>query len=166
MTRFTSASTPHLSLRLSRYSIAARSLAVMMPSLSEALAFHMRTLPSSEPDITKRASAEYIEADTLTRRVQSRHKDERDVLPLHSLRMINFRRMTLPFLPYPQSPIPSTADKLCSRRTPVARHDCRYMGLVYLGWGCEMSDVERVQIMIFRSEENGCGEGGGPGEGV
>ena len=69
ITRLTSASTFHLSLRLCRYSIAARSLAVMMPSLSEALAFHMRMLPSSEPVITKRASAEYIEADTLIRSV-------------------------------------------------------------------------------------------------
>lgn len=71
--------------------MAARSLAVMMPSLSEALAFHMRTLPSSEPVITKRASAEYIEADTLIRRVSQYIRDEGKVPPLHSLRVINFR---------------------------------------------------------------------------
>ena len=76
MIRLTSASTFHLSFKLSRYSIAARSLAVMMPSFSEALAFHIRMLPSSEPDITKRASAEYVEDETLDRHVQVsvRHK--------------------------------------------------------------------------------------------
>ena len=47
----------HLSLRLSRYSIAARSRVSIIPSFSDALAFHKRRLPSSEPDSTKRASA-------------------------------------------------------------------------------------------------------------
>lgn len=47
----------HRSLRLSRYSIAARSRVSMIPSFSDARAFHIRRLPSSEPDSTKRASA-------------------------------------------------------------------------------------------------------------
>lgn len=37
--------------------MAAFSRVVTTPSLSEARAFQMRTLPSSEPDSTKRASA-------------------------------------------------------------------------------------------------------------
>lgn len=37
----------------------------MIPSFSEALAFHIRTLPSSEPDSTKRASAVNIDEETL-----------------------------------------------------------------------------------------------------
>jgi hypothetical protein len=36
----------------------------MMPSFSEAFAFHMRMLPSSEPDNTKRASA--VKSDEVT----------------------------------------------------------------------------------------------------
>jgi hypothetical protein len=41
----------------SHYSIAERSRAVTMPNFSDAFAFHTRTLPSSEPESTKRASA-------------------------------------------------------------------------------------------------------------
>lgn len=47
------------SLSASRYSIAARSRAVMTPSLSSARAFQMRTFPSSEPVSTNRASSVY-----------------------------------------------------------------------------------------------------------
>jgi len=61
----TSLSTLHLSFKLSLYSMAARSRAVTTPSLSEALAFHMRTFPSSEPERTNLASAENIEDVTL-----------------------------------------------------------------------------------------------------
>ena len=51
-----------------------------MPSFSEALAFHIRTLPSSEPVITKRASAENMEADTLNRHVSQNIKhDEKNL---------------------------------------------------------------------------------------
>ena len=53
----TSGSNFHRSLRLSRYSMAARSRASMTPSLSDACAFHMRTMPSSDPLSTNRASA-------------------------------------------------------------------------------------------------------------
>lgn len=61
----TSVSIAHLSLSLLRYSIAARSLAVTTPSFSEALAFQIRTFPSSEPDNTNRASPEYTVDVTL-----------------------------------------------------------------------------------------------------
>lgn len=61
----TSRSCFHRSLRLSRYSIAARSRAVVMPNFSEALAFHTLTLPSSDPETTNRASAVNIDDDTL-----------------------------------------------------------------------------------------------------
>ncbi len=37
----------------------------MTPSFSDALAFHIRTFPSSEPDMTKRASPENIVDVTL-----------------------------------------------------------------------------------------------------
>lgn len=52
----TSLSIFHRSTRLLRYSTAALSLAVTIPSRSEAFPFHIRTFPSSEPDRTKRAS--------------------------------------------------------------------------------------------------------------
>ena len=90
MTRFISVSTFHLSLRDSLYSIAARSRAVTMPSLSDALAFHIRTLPSSEPVITNRASAENTEAETLAKGIEEKkEKRTQKRLPLHPLRMIN-----------------------------------------------------------------------------
>lgn len=57
-TLLTSESTFHLSLRLSRYSIAARSRAFITPNLSDALAFHILTFPSPEPVSTNRASPE------------------------------------------------------------------------------------------------------------
>jgi hypothetical protein len=91
MTRLISVSTFHLSLRVSLYSIAARSRAVTMPSLSDALAFHIRTLPSSEPVITNRASAENIEAETLAKGVEEekKRKEQNKTLPLHPLRVID-----------------------------------------------------------------------------
>lgn len=52
----TSISNFHRSLSVSRYSIAARSRVSMMPIFSDALAFHNRTFPSSDPDKTNRAS--------------------------------------------------------------------------------------------------------------
>ena len=66
MILLTSLSFFHRSLRLSLYSIAARSRAVMMPSLSEAFAFQTRTLPSSEPETTKRASPVKMVEETLS----------------------------------------------------------------------------------------------------
>ena len=46
----------HLFRRLSLYSFAAISRPLSMPSFSLARAFHIRTLPSSDPDKTNRAS--------------------------------------------------------------------------------------------------------------
>ena len=62
----TSLSIFHLALRLFLYSIAALSLAVTTPSFSEAFAFQIRTLPSSEPDRTNRASDVNMDDDTLS----------------------------------------------------------------------------------------------------
>src|SRR5712672_3171712 len=59
-----SASIFHRSLSAPRYSIAERSRAVTMPSFSEASAFQIRTLPSSEPESTKRASEVKVVAST------------------------------------------------------------------------------------------------------
>jgi hypothetical protein len=93
----TSESTFHLSLRLSRYSIAARSRAVITPSLSDALAFHILTFPSSEPVSTNLASAENMEDDILMQKKKRLGKPLwRDFilfysfLPLHSFGMIDF----------------------------------------------------------------------------
>ena len=61
----TSASIFHRSLSESRYSIAARSRASITPSLSEALAFHILTFPSSDPDSTNLASAVNAVENTL-----------------------------------------------------------------------------------------------------
>ena len=61
----TSVSIFHRSLRESRYSIAARSRASITPSLSEALAFHILTFPSSDPDNTNLASAVNAVENTL-----------------------------------------------------------------------------------------------------
>lgn len=61
----TSGSYFHFSRRVALYSLAARSLPAMIPSLSEAFAFHIRTLPSSEPDRMNRASAVYVVENTL-----------------------------------------------------------------------------------------------------
>lgn len=73
----TSLSTDHLSLSLLRYSIAPRSRAVITPSFSEALAFHTRTFPSSEPDITNRASPENRVDVTLDDDVKRRDQNKR-----------------------------------------------------------------------------------------
>ncbi len=62
----TSASPFQRALRPWRYSIAARSRAVTIPSLSDACAFQIRTLPSSEPESTKRESPEYNVEVTLS----------------------------------------------------------------------------------------------------
>ena len=64
----TSASAFQRALRVSRYSIAARSRAVMIPSLSDACAFQIRTFPSSEPESTNRASPVYTVDITLCSR--------------------------------------------------------------------------------------------------
>ena len=63
-----SASAFQRDLRVSRYSMAARSRAVMIPSLSDACAFQTRTFPSSEPERTNRASPVYNVDITLQRR--------------------------------------------------------------------------------------------------
>jgi hypothetical protein len=115
----TSLSTFHLLTRLLLYSIEARSLAVTMPSLSEAFAFHIRTLPSSEPDKTKRASVvNNVEVTLWDASVQLCvfHQVENVKLPLHSFRVIYFWAMSLTRLPYSHCSIPTSRDELCPCR--------------------------------------------------
>jgi hypothetical protein len=50
---------------VARYSIAARSRAATTPRRADASAFQRRTLPSSEPERTKRASDVKRAAETL-----------------------------------------------------------------------------------------------------
>jgi hypothetical protein len=63
--RPTSLSIFHLSRNRSLYSFDARSRPSTTPSFSDAFAFHSRTFPSSEPDMTNRASCVYAVANTL-----------------------------------------------------------------------------------------------------
>jgi len=143
----TCASIFHRSFRLSRYSMAARSLAVMIPSFSDARAFHIRTLPSSEPDNTNRASAENIDDDTLrgpANQCFGYLRGNRLNAPLHPLRMIYLRPSSLSFFPNPHRPIPSTTNKLKPRRTPITAHNSCDMCFVYLRRHCEIANVKCI----------------------
>jgi hypothetical protein len=149
----TCASIFHRSFRLSRYSIAARSLAVTIPSLSDAFAFHIRTFPSSDPVSTNRASAENIEDVTLSYQITSatgkKNAPKKVNEPLHAISMIHFWRMALPLLPYSNCTIPTPAHEFETGRTPVAAHHGCNMGFVYLAGGGEVPDIKSVEIMIF-----------------
>lgn len=69
-------------------------------------------------------------------------------------------------IPNPHSPIPASADKLCAGPAPVTAHHRRYVTLVYLGRRGEGTNVEGVEIMIFRCQEKRGGESGAPGKRV
>ena len=153
----TSGSNFHLCLRLSRYSIAARSRVVMIPSFSEALAFHMRMLPSSEPESTNRASAVNNDEVTLMRMVRQDYGGmltPRQRLPLHTLCMVHFGMRSDAFFPYPKGAVPPTTDEFQAGRTPVTRSDCRHMTLINLCRSIQRADVESIQVMVFRGKKN------------
>lgn len=128
--------------------MAARSRAVITPSLSCALAFQMRTLPSSDPVITNRASAENIDEETL-RRYYSMCWDSEKNIPLHPFRVVHLWAMTLPFLPNPYCSVPPAAHEFQAGRTPVAAHDGGNMCFVNMAGCPKMPDIKCIQVMIF-----------------
>ena len=152
-TLLTSVSIFHRCLRPSRYSMAARSRAVITPSLSCALAFHIRTFPSSEPVITNLASAEKMEEDTLQKKNPSERvcvrAHVRRSRPLHPFRVINLGGVTLTFFPYSYSSIPPATNEFKTCGAPVTTHDSSDMCFVNVAGCCEVSDIERIEIMIF-----------------
>ena len=119
-----SASALQRDLRLSRYSMAARSRAVMIPSLSDACAFQTRTFPSSEPESTNRESPVYSVDMTLPRRhsasVICSPTIAVELVPLHAFCVIDLRGGPPSFLPYSHCPVPATADELETRRAIVS----------------------------------------------
>ena len=153
----TSASVFHFSLRRSRYSRAARSLESMIPSFSCARAFHIRTLPSSEPDNTNLASAVKSVDMTLNPKVNTQVSRQTSirVLPLHAFCMIHLWSSAFAFLPYSHCPVPPTTDEMCPSWTPITTHDCGNVGFVDLSRVGKGTNIEGVQIMIFRSKEDG-----------
>ena len=153
-----SASALQRDLRLSRYSMAARSRAVMIPSLSDACAFQTRTLPSSEPESTNRESPVYSVDMTLPRRhsasVICSPTIAVEPIPLHAFCVIDLRRGPPSFLPYSNCPIPTAADEFEACWAPVAGHDSGDVPFVYLRGGGERADVKRVKIVVLRGEKH------------
>ena len=133
----TSASIFHRSLSESLYSIAARSRASITPSLSEALAFHILTSPSSDPDNTNLASAVNAVENTLARK-WCRFKRSGQIIkgsstsPLHSFGMVYLWLFPHPFFPNSYGTVPSAADELGTCGTPIAAHHSSNMCFVYL----------------------------------
>ena len=74
--------------------------------------------------------------------------------------MVDLGAVTLTLLPYPDCAIPASADKLEAGRTPIAAHDGGDMGLVDVTWCGKMPDIVRVEVVVFRCEEDICREGG------
>ena len=66
--------------------------------------------------------------------------------------------MTLPLLPYPHGAVPTTAHELEARRAPVAAHHGRDVGFVDLARRGEVPDVECIEVVIFRCQQDRRGE--------
>ena len=150
----TSAPIFHRSLSESLYSIAARSRASITPSLSEALAFHILTFPSSEPDNTNLASAVNAVENTLARK-WCRCEQSGQIIkggstsPLHPFGMVYLWLFTHSFFPNSYSAVPSAADKLCTRGTPIAAHHSSNVCFVYLCGRGKVSHVKCIEVMVF-----------------
>jgi hypothetical protein len=77
------------------------------------------------------------------------HDGELHDAPLHPLRMIHFRTRPLPLLPYPHGAVPAAAHKFGAGRAPVARHDGCNVCFIDLPRGCQISNVEGIEVVVF-----------------
>jgi hypothetical protein len=69
--------------------------------------------------------------------------------PLHPFSVIRLSPPSLSLSPDPHRSIPRTRDELGACRRPVAGHYSCYVPLVDLGWRCQLSDVECIEVVIF-----------------
>jgi hypothetical protein len=117
------------------------------PRRSDALAFQTRTLPSSEPERTKRASAVKSAEET------------------RCIRFVRYTSTPCPcaLLPHPHCAVPPLAHEHESepRRRQVAGHHGGHVALVDLRRHSEVANVESVEVVVLGCEEEGGGRGGG-----